>query len=173
MINLALQIKSLGEDMNKLTESEIAWLAGIYEGEGCCKISSGRAIGVEIVMTDEDIIQRLHELTGVGYVHTLAQRNEKYKQVYKWNVGSADAVEFLTTILPWLGKRRSIRAKNAITNWQTNRKQSTAGDISCVNGHRYDTPGNRRTKYGTCHLCNLEASRRYRERIASQPQPME
>ena len=159
--------------MNELKESDVAWLAGIYEGEGTCTITKGRAIRVEVVMTDEDVVKRVYDLTGCGTVRTLPQRREDYKPAYRWSIGSVDAVNFLTVVLPWLGQRRAQRANEAIENWNTNKRQSTTGDVSCVNGHRYDDAGNRRTKYGTCHLCNLEASRRYRERIASQPQPME
>lgn len=150
--------------MNELLPAQTAWLAGIYEGEGSCAITSGRAIRVEIVMTDKDVIERIHTLTGLGAVHSLPCRNEKYKDAFRWSIGSVDAVEFLTAILPWLGKRRSERALEAVKNWNTNRSQSVSTDTECVKGHAYDAPNNRRTKYGTCHLCNLESSRRYREK---------
>ena len=155
--------------MNKLTPVQVAWLAGIYEGEGSCAITSGRAIRVEIVMTDEDVVNRIQSLTGLGSVRSLSQRAENHKPAFRWSIGSKDAVEFLETILPWLGYRRGRRAKDAITNWRVNKKQSTASDSRCINGHEYDAPDNRRTKYGTCHKCNLEASRRYREKIKANP----
>lgn len=150
--------------MNELTPAEIAWLAGIYEGEGSCAITSGRAIRVEIVMTDQDVMERIQRLTGLGSVRSLPQRDEKYKRVYRWSVGSLDAVEFLNAVMPWLGQRRAERAEKAVANWTANKRQSSRGDLECVNGHAYDAPGNRRTKYGTCHLCNLAASQRYREK---------
>lgn len=153
--------------MNVLEPTEIAWLAGIYEGEGSCGISNGRAINVTVVMTDEDVISRIQSLTGCGSVKMLPQRDENYKQAYRWSVGSVEAVAFLEAVLPWLGTRRAQRAKNAVTNWKVNRKQSIASDTKCVKGHPYDMPGNRRTKYGTCHVCNLEASKRYREKSKS------
>lgn len=152
--------------MKELTPAEVAWLAGIYEGEGTCSITRGRAIRVEIVMTDQDIVDRIQDLTGLGSVRSLSLRGEKHKQAWRWSIGSADAVAFLEAIMLWLGERRKGRAIAAITNWKTNRKQSTSSDTECVRGHVYDGVHNRRTKYGTCHLCNLEASRRYREKKA-------
>lgn len=143
-----------------MNESEVAWLAGIYEGEGSCAITTGRAIRVEIVMTDEDIVQRVQALTGFGSVRTLPQRNEKYKTAYIWSIGSIEAVMFLQSILPWLGERRAARAEKAIDNWTNNKKQSSKGDCECIHGHRYDAPGNKRTKAGGCHLCHLAAARR-------------
>jgi hypothetical protein len=153
--------------MNELTPAEVAWLAGIYEGEGSCAITRGRAIRVEIMMTDQDVVDRIYTLTGLGSVHILPPRGDKYKTAYRWSIGSIDAVEFLQSVIPWLGERRAGRALDAIQNWKTNKRQSTLGDTECINGHVYETPGNRRTKYGTCHQCNLDASRRYRERLKS------
>lgn len=152
--------------MNELKELDVAWLAGIYEGEGSCAITSGRAIRVEIVMTDQDVMSRIHSLTGCGSLRSVAQRAENYKSAWRWSVGSGEAVDFLQAILPWLGERRSQRAQEAIANWHTNKKQSSPFDTECVNGHPYNMENNRRTKYGTCHLCNLEASKRYREKKA-------
>jgi hypothetical protein len=149
--------------MNELTDVQVAYLAGIYEGEGTCKITRGRAIRVDIVMTDQDVIHNIVNITGLGHVRTLPQRSENHKTAYLWGVGSGDAVAFLEAIYPWLGQRRGQRALDAINNWRTNKSQSSNVDTHCVNGHSYEAP-NRRTKYGTCHLCNLEASRKYREK---------
>jgi len=148
-----------------MRDLEVAWLAGLYEGEGSCNITSGRAIRIEIAMTDEDIINRIHSLTGVGSVKTAPKRKANYKQVYRWSIGGIAAVNLLQQMMPWLGDRRRIHAENAINNWRTNKSQAARGDDSCIHGHLYSAPGNRRTKYGTCHLCNLEASKRYREKI--------
>ena len=116
-------------------------------------------------MTDQDVVNNVANITGLGSVHTLPRRTEKHKDAYRWSIGSSDAVEFLNSIMPWLGARRSARAQEAIDNWTTNKRQSSKTDSECVNGHAYDATNNKRTKYGTCHLCNLEASRRYREKF--------
>lgn len=150
--------------MNDLTDVQVAYLAGIYEGEGSCAITAGRAIRVEIVMTDQDVVHNICNITGLASVRIVAPRGENYKTPYRWSIGSADAVAFLEAIMPWLGARRQQRATDAIQNWKTNKRQSIASDTECVNGHVYDAPDNRRTKYGTCHKCNLEASKRYREK---------
>lgn len=148
--------------MNQLTEPETAWIAGVYEGEGSCAITKGRAVRVEIAMTDEDVVSRIATLTGLGHVVKAPLRGNN-KQVYRWGIGSAEAVEFLEAIFPWLGSRRAARASDAITNWKTNKKQSTKNDTECINGHSYDPP-NKRLDSGSCRMCANEASQRYRAR---------
>lgn len=148
--------------MNDLSSEEIAWLAGIYEGEGSCSITNGRAIRIEITMTDKDIIDRICNLTGLGRVRILPSRNEKYKQAFNWGLGSLNAVSFLNVIMPWLGERRAARAKAAVKNWTTNKRQANKTDTECTKGHLYDISSNWRAKDGSCHLCHLDACRRFR-----------
>ena len=148
--------------MNTLSEAEVAWLAGIYEGEGNCSIRTGRNFRVEIAMTDEDVMQHLYQIVGIGSIKLYPARGA-YKPVTRWSVGGKEAVLFLEKILPWLGCRRSERATQAIQNWLSNRSKSTRHDDSCIHGHTYETPNYRR-KDGSCHFCGLEASRRHRER---------
>lgn len=157
--------------MRELTEAEVAWLAGIYEGEGSCSITTGRAIRIEIVMTDKDIIERLQTITGVGTIQTLPPRKTNHKEAYRWGIGGINAVVFFESVMPWLGQRRKQRAQDAISNWKTNKKQSSRGDAYCVNNHEFNAPGNKRTKWGSCHLCNLDASKKYREKRRSQRPP--
>jgi hypothetical protein len=49
-----------------MTATDIAWLAGIIEGEGTFGRKGHPAGQVRVQMTDEDVIDRLHSLTGVG-----------------------------------------------------------------------------------------------------------
>lgn len=157
--------------MNDLTEAEVAWLAGIYEGEGSCAISkTGRAINVTVTMTDFDIIERLHALTGLGSVSGPFARgdNKPYKT---WQVSSIDAVTFLETIKPWLGMRREARAVEAIDNWRNNRTQSVPSDTHCIHGHEF-TPENtyvyrdkRNRSHGrSCKTCIAVAAKKWRDK---------
>jgi len=146
--------------LKDLTEAQVAWLAGIYEGEGSCSIQgTGRAFAVTITMTDGDIINRVFELTGIGSVRTF-QRKE-YKRCYIWAVSSINAVNFLETILEWLGERRASKAKEAINNWKVNKKQASKNDTMCIRGHSFDPP-NKRNKNGTCYTCALGWRAKYR-----------
>lgn len=149
--------------MNKLTEAEVAWLAGIYEGEGYCGISSKRAIHVSIVMTDFDVMERILALTGIGSLRPGKHANNpEHKSFLRWGVGSKNAVDFLELILPWLGERRSARASAAVENWTNNRIQAGPNDSECIHGHSYDPP-NKRMPDGSCQACRIETGIRWKE----------
>lgn len=152
--------------MNELTDVQVAWLAGLYEGEGSCNITTGRAIRVEISMTDQDIISRVVDLTGLGKV-TVAPIRGEYKQVYRWGIGAANAVEFLEAILPWLGERRAARARDAVEHWKTSRTQASRYDTECIYGHSYEAP-NKRNRDGSCRMCANAASQRYKARKSAE-----
>lgn len=153
--------------MNDLTESEIAWLAGLYEGEGNCHIGKGRLITVSIRMTDFDIIDRLAILTGVGQLLGPYDNNRKdrgpCKPIKRWNANGGDAVDFLEVIRPWLGQRRGERADQAIHNWKTNRGRADSRDTHCIHGHEYTEETVYTYKDGGrgCRICRREAGRKY------------
>ena len=58
---------------------EIAWAAGLIEGEGtvCVKGSGGLYVGAS--MTDEDVIRKIHSISGIGTV-TMPKKLENRKQ---------------------------------------------------------------------------------------------
>lgn len=49
-----------------MTEVEIAWAAGIFEGEGCFTTMSNQRgkkyIGLQVNMTDEDVVLKLYNV---------------------------------------------------------------------------------------------------------------
>jgi hypothetical protein len=116
-----------------LTEGEVGWLAGLYEGEGYCGLRGHTSFRVSITMTDLDVIDRIHKITGVGTV--LGPIDRGHKPIKIWSVGGPDGIALLETILPWLGERRSVRAKEAIDRWKSYKKQTRPGDTHCIHGH--------------------------------------
>ncbi len=100
-----------------MTATEIAWLSGIYEGEGCInkdrrKPSTWR---ISLVMTDFDVIDKLQKLTGVGSVRTRTKQKDHHKTAYQWIVGRKAQVQYLLSLmLPYLGNRRAHDALNAL-----------------------------------------------------------
>lgn len=83
--------------MRELTPEQTAWIAGILEGEGCISPGTahvGRPAGdrwtIQVVMSDEDIIYRLHSLLGVGKVVGPFQpnNNPKWKPVWRLTIAN-------------------------------------------------------------------------------------
>jgi hypothetical protein len=92
---------------------EVAWLAGILEGEGSF-ISKGQA-RIQVAMTDQDIITRLAELTGVGRVYAVRRQKPHHKDSWLWTVRRPVHVEhIIRLVLPWLGQRRTVAAREVL-----------------------------------------------------------
>lgn len=89
--------------------NQIAWIAGILEGEGSFIIRHDQNfIVITCSMTDEDIIDRLALFSGIGNKNIKQASQPHHKIQYKWSVSKRrDIEEFLPLILPYMGKRRS------------------------------------------------------------------
>ena len=111
-------------------ETEVAWLAGIIEGEGAIgvhktyKIRGGerrqyRYPQIRVRMTDEDIVQRCADITapmGGGMYGPVAGWKPHYKSVWQWTITGAPARQVLTLVLPYLGLRRTDQAMKAVAS---------------------------------------------------------
>lgn len=100
--------------MNKMNEVDIAWLAGMMEGEtavGCWLsnqnrggVSSTRKYArISISSVDRDVLERLLELTGVGSIvlhyGSKKKKKESHQQSWTWAVGTAeDVLEVLSAV---------------------------------------------------------------------------
>jgi hypothetical protein len=116
--------------MLNLSETEIACIAGILEGEGYFGIDnrskdryevskSPPAPFIKISMVDEDIIQRLSKLLDKSYFSP-SRKTVKDKQVYTLHIGEKEKVLFiLQKILPYMGVRRGERITECISHLQT------------------------------------------------------
>lgn len=99
--------------MNILHEIEVAWAAGLFEGEGSFstslrngKVATFRA---SLAMRDEDVVRRFHAVVGVGHV-----RFDK-SGLWQWAAGSrSDVLHVAELLLPFLGQRRLTQIHAAI-----------------------------------------------------------
>lgn len=107
------------------TNEQIAWAAGIFEGEGCISLMQSRSRGsnrtrpwvrLSVQMTDRDVIEHLYEVVAVGGVSLHHRANRpKYKDCWAWQASARDdVIELLTLFLPWLGNRRTAKANEAL-----------------------------------------------------------
>lgn len=94
--------------METLSEADLYWLAGLMEGEGCFSLDRGTYPRVYLRMTDEDVVERAHQITGIGSVHFAKQQGLGWKPTYCWQVNT-DAVDLMTLLKPLMGSRRQKR----------------------------------------------------------------
>lgn len=96
--------------LNLLSATEIAWLAGLLDGEGSfTQKGQGR---VHVEMTDRDVIEYLHELTGVGSLYSPKQRNARHKASWIWCVSRGEVtLQIVRVIFPWLSDRRKTQIR--------------------------------------------------------------
>lgn len=112
-----------------MTNTEIAWLAGIIEGEGCFVLRNN-GTRITLVMTDEDIIKKIHQITGLGTVHFYEKSQYKngqahHKDIWHWSVTFRDDVKLiLESIYPYLGKRRRAKADELLAVISTMRPRN-------------------------------------------------
>lgn len=108
-------------------ELDIAWAAGILEGEGCfglnkVKNCSYKQITIRCKMTDNDIILRLQSIFG-GYVRPKKPNKETNKPLWEWSLyKQADVEAVIFKILPYLGIRRSAKAKELLAYIDSRKK---------------------------------------------------
>lgn len=97
----------------RITDAEVAWVAGILEGEGCWTKRNDPKRStwwIAVRMTDRDIIDRLMEVTGVGSVSDARPLRDTYKMAWAWQVAARPHREWLTIqVWPWMGERRRAR----------------------------------------------------------------
>ena len=83
--------------------SEIAWLAGLLEGEGCFTFSKGP--DVVLKMTDKDVVERAASLMGAKVI-ARDPKNIKWKRTYCASIHGYQAIAWMLTIYPFMGERR-------------------------------------------------------------------
>lgn len=103
--------------METWTRENLAWLAGILEGEGTFRLHQERQPCVTVAMTDEDVIRRAHEVAGVGNVRGPYTPKGK-KPFWVWTVAkSCDAYALSVAVYPWLCSRRRAKIREIIRGW--------------------------------------------------------
>lgn len=151
------------------TETDRAWAAGLFEGEGSITfgmrsrgvgLSSGRSCALNLGMTDRDVVSKFHNIVGVGsvYVYKRNDNDSKRKIQYRWSVKNKLGVEeVLCRLLPHLGERRATRAAE-LFDFCEQIKSSEDFHTCCRKGHSYDSSSSFYAK--RCRICRLEWRRK-------------
>jgi hypothetical protein len=108
-----------------MSEIELGWLAGIFEGEGTIVLppAQRRHVTMSLNSTDRDVIERLVAVTGVGHIYgpfandhqTAVMSASGKKPIWRWTVSRrAEVARLLLAMYPLLSDRRQKRVQDAV-----------------------------------------------------------
>ena len=103
--------------MADLNQAEVAYIAGLFDGEGCVtckqkptkradrkgKVYNQWYIRCEISMTNQEVISWIHETLGFGWSREkiYKKRPKHYKRQWRWCCGYRDALTFAKLLWPY------------------------------------------------------------------------
>lgn len=111
--------------MEELQPTDVAWLAGLLEGEGCFYLDRNGSYAypaVALKMTDRDIVERAalmvpgpRKAEGLGATVNPAKPSQAgAKGLWRWQVRGTKAVEVMRTVRPYMGERRGAKMDELI-----------------------------------------------------------
>lgn len=123
---------SCSELIKYISEVDIAWMAGLLEGEGSFGLdnrsqkryknfTSPPGVYIKISMIDEDVIEKMAKLVNKNYFSP-TRVTAKNKNVYTLHIGDrATLLVLLPRLFPYFGKCRQVQVKfciDALENWK-------------------------------------------------------
>ena len=157
-----------------MNDIDLAWLAGLIEGEGSFLVHLVRhkfyTIAIQVVMTDEDVVRKCLSVSGMGTVTKPRQRNPKWKPIWVWRVHKrTDVVALMNDLYPYMGKRRRAQIDACLAVNEEHPYQDPAqyqkDKTHCPKGHPY-SGDNLYSHKGKrhCKACRMQAKIRYRQK---------
>ncbi len=146
------------------TEAEIAWAAGLYEGEGTAIwLKSGRGQWLAVRMTDREPVQELCRIFGGnfkdGHINP-GEVGKGYKPKYMWRISAwRDIIRVSEAIYTWLSPRRKAQLDKVLAH----RPEFPRGERACPAEPFPSVLGytrHRRLGEPACELC-MESNRLY------------
>lgn len=106
------------KSVKKPTILDIAWAAGIYEGEGTSAAKGGNRCSERVVVNQKDpwLCAHLKELFGGSTYHYVrSQRGRKnLEPINTWTINGPRAKGFLLTIYSFLSPRRRLQVRKTL-----------------------------------------------------------
>ena len=99
--------------LREMSGEQIAWIAGVLDGEGNVTVYTrprhqNRVLRITITNTCLELVERLKEWTGIGFIAVTTYENPRWRTRYNWIVGGTNARELLKLLTPWLIVKRDI-----------------------------------------------------------------
>lgn len=111
----------------ELADPQIAWAAGLFEGEGCFttgtwsqfyKLEDKRykksILRIKLAMTDKDVLDTFVEIVKEGNVKgPYKHPNPKAKPLYEWSLSGKVAQKVIDLLSPYMHSRRKNQIKSS------------------------------------------------------------
>jgi hypothetical protein len=96
----------------KYLASEIAWIAGLFEGEGSVGVYYNKrgtaAVRLTIAQKTDEVLVRCYEILNMGHVY--GPYRIKGSQLMLWAVSNIeDVYKVIQLIYPWLSQKRQVQ----------------------------------------------------------------
>ena len=121
-----------------MKETDLAYLAGILDGEGCIHIKKNKRkdcpkgvqyqLGVSVRMSSENIC-RLYQTFFGGRIYQCKKYKSYHKQLWQWIVTACQASDFLKAVSPYLVEKK----EEALLGLKF---QSAKSPVKAEKGHR-------------------------------------
>jgi hypothetical protein len=98
---------------------DIAWLAGIVEGEGCFSLNQKKYPALAIRMSDHDVIERAASILQTRVTGPY-KTSAKHKPTWLCQINGAKAIAWAMTLYVLLGERRKEKVRELIEVWKKN-----------------------------------------------------
>ena len=141
-----------------LSESDIAYIAGLFDGEGSInikrsperkkkhngkpghRISNSMRISMEITMTDESVLRWLHEVLGVGSFTKKPRKGRrkdgtKYLMQYRWRCTFRDAYYVCCLLWPF-AHTKLPKIQQVIEHYATEKLKVMEGKVISLDEYR-------------------------------------
>lgn len=103
---------------------DIAWMAGILEGEACFMVSDRhvkdktyKRIYIQLVMSDRDVVERVAGLFGTQ-CNDMPWRSLSTKPTYRCRSDGDRAAGWMMTIYKFMSERRQAKIRACLDAWR-------------------------------------------------------
>ena len=97
-----------------MTPFELGWAAGYFEGEGTITMRGVSSVALQVASVDFDNLDHLQRSLGGKVYGPYGPYQPNRQPHWLWTVASENAIRVLRILLPYLGERRSNRAREVI-----------------------------------------------------------
>lgn len=97
-------------------ETDLAWAAGLIEGEGCFTLHSKKHPYLLLDMCDKDVIEKLHSIFPFGNVRGPYTNKNKpqHKPRWRFDAFGSKCRHIMLHVFPYLGVRRRAKIEELL-----------------------------------------------------------